>query len=285
MVVAPDGLMPREFLDQWGIMSYINDALHKAQKEKESSYALYGDVVSAAGKKPDEGMTRAWVTVLLVILFTVTGLAAWRYWPHDPEMSGDMTLVQSPRVAAAEALAPRFAPRTEEIKKTPAADKTLVTEEKVKKKNAVFSDKMMKQGASPQPASGNAENLFAQALQKQREGNLEEAKELYKKVIRKEPSHFQAMNNLGVVYLKLKTYKWAIVRFNDAIDTKHNYVDAHYNLACLYAQKNDTKRSLFYLKNAVNFNPEVRQWVAQDDDFKNLAGLPEFNKIVQAGDR
>ncbi len=87
-----------------------------------------------------------------------------------------------------------------------------------------------------------------------------------------------------MVYLKLKSTNRPIIRFNEALNIKHNYVDAHYNLACLYAQKNDTKQSLFYLKNAIDFNPEVRQWAAQDDDLKNLADLPEFKKIMQARD-
>ena len=48
-----------------------------------------------------------------------------------------------------------------------------------------------------------------------------------------------------------KRYKRAIMRFKDAIKIKHDYSDAHYNLACVYAKKNNTDRSLLYLKNAV----------------------------------
>ncbi len=281
MVVASDGLKPPEFLDPWGVMSYINDALHKIQKEKESSYALYGEIVSSAGKKPEAGHKRALAVGLITIFFIAAGLAAWRYWPHDPETPEVVKLVQGPGVAVAEVAAPLPA----KVKKTPATNKDLVVKEKASKSNALILENKLKQNASPQQAAGEGEILFAQALQKQRDGRLAEAKELYKTIIRKEPRNFQALNNLGVVYLKLKTYKWAIIRFKDAIDVKHDYVDAHYNLACLYAQKNDTQQSLFYLKNAVNFNPEVRQWAAQDDDLKNLANLPEFNKIVQAGDQ
>jgi len=34
-------------------MSYINDALRKVQKEKESRYAAYDNIVSAPAKKRD----------------------------------------------------------------------------------------------------------------------------------------------------------------------------------------------------------------------------------------
>ena len=156
---------------------------------------------------------------------------------------------------------------------------------KEKKQNAMILDHELKQEASPQPLQFDPESLYAQALQKHREGRLEEAGKLYRQVLKKNPRHLQALNNLGVVHLKLKKYRRAIIRFNDALEIKHNYVDAHYNLACLYAQKNDTKQSLFYLKNAMDINPEVREWAIGDNDLKNLADLPEFNKILQTRDK
>ena len=79
--------------------------------------------------------------------------------------------------------------------------------------------------------------LFAQALESQREGKLEEAKKLYRKVVQIDQYNIQAFNNLGVIYMGEKNYKRAIMRFNNALDIKHDYVDAHYNLACLYAQR------------------------------------------------
>jgi tetratricopeptide (TPR) repeat protein len=71
------------------------------------------------------------------------------------------------------------------------------------------------------------------------------------------------------------------MRFHDAIKIKPDYPDAHYNLACLYAQKNDVPRSLLYLKNAIRFNPEVRKWAKNDGDLKVLANLPEFKKLLE----
>jgi tetratricopeptide (TPR) repeat protein len=127
--------------------------------------------------------------------------------------------------------------------------------------------------------------LYAQALQKQNKGELEEAKALYKKVIKIDPRHVSALNNLGVIFMNQKMYKQAVASFNEALHIRHNYVDAHYNLACLYAQKNDAKQSLFYLENAIGFNPEVRQWAAKDADLKVLANLPEFTKLMQARDK
>jgi tetratricopeptide (TPR) repeat protein len=126
-----------------------------------------------------------------------------------------------------------------------------------------------------------SKTLFAQALERQREGKLEEAKKLYRKVVEIDQYNVQAFNNLGVIYMGEKNYKRAIMRFNNALDIKHDYVDAHYNLACLYAQKNDVPQSLFYLKNAIEFNPEVKKWAKNDGDLKALANLPEFKNLME----
>jgi tetratricopeptide (TPR) repeat protein len=84
-----------------------------------------------------------------------------------------------------------------------------------------------------------------------------------------------------VIYMSQRNYKKAITCFHDALNIKHDYVDAHYNLACLYAQKKDTQQSLFYLKNAIEFSPQARQWAKSDSDLKVLADLPEFKNLVE----
>lgn len=284
-------------------MSYINDALNKVQKEKESPYDSYGDIVSAEVDKPELGKKWSSVIGLLVIFLFAAGFVAFLYWPDVRETPRAVKLVPSPDILAAQPVqstspvnalhppAPQPALSTEVAAPLPAkiaeathSGKALTAEMKEKKQNAIRPDNKIKPEAPRLQALAETESLYVHALQKQREGRLEEARELYKKVIQKEPRRIQALNNLGVVHLKLKEYKWAIIRLNDALDIEHNYVDAHYNLACLYAQKNDTKQSLFYLKNAMDYNPEARIWAAKDEDLKNLADLPEFHKILQVWD-
>ncbi len=284
-------------------MSYINDALHKVQKEKESPYASYGHVLAAQSEKRGPGRKLAFAAVMVIILFFAAGFAVWFYWPDNPQTPREISSAQHPGDAALKVV-PKPPPVTagqspvdpaaasESVVPSPAAgERSLAQREapdlKVKEKSRKVSIPEPKppKEALPQAAPADVGKLYAQALQAQREGHLEEAKELYKKVIQKEPRHLQALNNLGVVYLKMKRYKWAVRRFNDALTVKPDYADAHYNLACLYAQKNDTKQSIFYLKNAVDSNPEVRQWASRDEDLKNLAGLPEFGNIIKERDQ
>ena len=150
--------------------------------------------------------------------------------------------------------------------------------------------------ASPRGQTGRAEGTgtekstidsneidvrYAQALKRQNEGQLEQAEALYKKVLEIDPHHLASLNNLGVIFMQQNRNREAIASFSEALDKQSNYVDAHYNLACLYARKNDTKNSMYFLKKAIGFNPEAVQWAIRDNDLKTLANLPEFKKLVQ----
>ena len=47
-------------------MSYINDALRKVQKEKESRYAAYEHIVSASGKKLEP--SKKWLSIIGILI-------------------------------------------------------------------------------------------------------------------------------------------------------------------------------------------------------------------------
>ena len=237
-------------------MSYINDALRKSQKEKKTHYVAYDHIVSAAGKKSEP--SQKWLSIIgiLMVFFFAAGMIVFLYGLEDEKVPAIQRISAPPMVAPVVA--------------KPRPDK------KVEFKQHKTTTKVR-----TAQEIAESKSLFAQALQKHREGKLEEAKKLYRKVVKIDQYNVQAFNNLGVIYMGEKNYKRAIMRFNNAIDIKHNYVDAHYNLACLYAQKKDVPQSLFYLKNAIEFNPEVRNWAKNDGDLKALANLPDFKKLVE----
>lgn len=249
-------------------MSYINEALRKAQKDKKSDYAAYEPIVSAAGKKASG--TRKW--------FIIAGVAMLFLWAgavvallHRPEEKTIPAMTDV--IAAREAIvAPVATPPAEEI--APLVQKEAAP---AAKPAPVEIPAVIKEA----PGNNDAQALYAQAVQKQREGKLTEAKDLYKQVIKIDPKNIQALNNLGVVYMDQKVYKWAAIRLNDALKIKHDYPKAHYNLACLYAQQNNREQSLHHLQKAIGLNPEARTWAQTDEDFRVFADLPEFKKLME----
>jgi tetratricopeptide (TPR) repeat protein len=239
-------------------MSYINDALRKLQKEKGLPYEAYKNIVSASGKKPQHySKWLSLIGILIVFCFAV------------------VSIVFLNRLDDTKA---RIVPQAVILPSAPLVAKGI---------NPVKSDTLrLKKKLAPakiitQQERDKARVVYAQALQKQREGKLAQAKNLYEKVIKIDRRNVRAFNNLGVIYMGQKDYKRAIKYFNDALNVNNKYVDAHYNLACLYAQKKDTAQSLVYLKNAIEFNPEARQWATSDSDLKALHGLPEFIRLME----
>ena len=240
-------------------MSYINEALRKVQKEKESRYVAYENIVSADGKKLEQ--PKRWLSLMgiSIVFFFAAGIIVLLYWSEDKKM-----------------------PVIQRISAPPVVASAVVAEHKPDN-NTKVELKPQKTTAQVRIKQETAESkaIFAQALDRQRKGKLEKAKILYRKVVEIDQYNVKAFNNLGVIYMGEKNFKLAIMHFNDALNIKHDYTDAHYNLACLYAQKNDVPQSLFYLKNAIEFNPEVRKWAKNDGDLKALANLPEFKNILE----
>lgn len=293
-------------------MSYISDALRKARKVKSkdeeqvkrSIWSSLSGAAPAKGKKNDTWQKCYTVIGLSIALLYAVGIIVVMYWsdikpkiisaPRGPaRVTVDPITVpkaQNPPQQVQEAQAPKTAVLSE-AGATPAANgnmpKAAVVSAGAEMKGAQKFEPTA--DAEPDPpvkkVSGDPKRLYAQALEKQREGKLEDARKLYQEVIRRQPRNIKALNNLGVVHMKMKRYKWAIIRFNEAVKIKPDYVDAHYNLACLHAQLNNKSKSLDYLKKAIALNPDARSWAAQDGDFKGMVNLAEYKEIIQTQDQ
>jgi tetratricopeptide (TPR) repeat protein len=249
-------------------MSYINDALRKVQKEKKSYNVSYGHIISTPERKLDRPQKLLLLIGTLLVFFSVAGIMVLLYWPEDKKVQ------ETP-------LAMKPLPVQDKVNMLPAESQVVKETITVTNNKAGLKRKTISAETTLKPVTTDSKALYTQALQKQQEGKIEEAQSLYKKVIKIDRLNVQALNNLGVTYMSQGNYKKAITCFHNALNIKHDYVDAHYNLACLYAQKNDVPQSLFYLKNAIEFNPQARQWAKSDSDLKVLADLPEFKNLVE----
>jgi tetratricopeptide (TPR) repeat protein len=248
-------------------MSYINDALRKAQRERDNRYGKFGGIVAAASGGADRlGKRRvvlfAAAAIVLVSTALLFALQAWHPSPVEQK---------APQSSVAEPPAPPAAATGSGPKAAGAA-------------SAAVPDKDSR--AAVQPAAGTetvreAGARYGEALLAQRKGDLKRAEALYQEVLTLDTGHVRALNNLGVVYMALKKREKAIAVFGRAVVLKRDYVDPYYNLACLYAQGNETDESLWYLKIAAAIDGNVINWAKKDADMKNVAASPEFKKIME----
>jgi tetratricopeptide (TPR) repeat protein len=252
-------------------MSYINDALRKAQGQRDSRYERFGEIIApcpAGRDQPRKRRLAIGAAITLFVLISAGLLATFtvlhrpppvKKGPPAPVAAGPPATLQPPARQAAGATAAGQA--------TAAVTAPAGAQAEVKKEAT--------------PVLREAELRYKEALSAQRMGDHKGAEALYRKVLALDPGHVRTMNNLGVIFLAQKKREQAIALFSKAIVLKRDYVDPYYNLACLYAQANEIDESLWYLKVAMAIDGDVKNWVMKDDDMKNVAASPGFKKIME----
>ncbi len=212
-------------------MSYIHEALQKAQKEKNTKYPKYKKIFLVPRGKPGTFTVRPiWLISLFVILLAFA-LYSWL------DSRG---------------------------KETISAPKDLKPEANARSEVVVDS-----------------KELYDRARHFHKMGRVKDARRLYQKALMLDEGHVHALNNLGVIGIQEGNYSEARKSLENAIRLKPEYVDPHYNLACLYAVKGEVKKSLGHLKTAVSLDKSVREWARKDRDLQNLRGVPGFEEIIK----
>jgi tetratricopeptide (TPR) repeat protein len=213
-------------------MSYINEALKKAQEERDSRYLKYNNITDGSNKGGRRvGGKVFWCSVSVVLLsFLVYGAYAWLEPSHDK-------------------IQPAIGPE----------DPGLIGFKDDPLENRELYDK--------------ASNLF-------KLGRFQEAKKLYEAVVGLDPGYVDALNNLGIIYIRDGNFDAAKENLEKAVRLNPTHVESYYNMACLYAIKGQIDQGFEYLKKAVSLDNNVREWARNDSDLQGLKALDEFNQLL-----
>ena len=261
-------------------MSYINEALRKAQRERDNRYERFRGIIAACPGGADRLRKRRVVlfAAALIVLVSTALLLAVQALHQSPiaQKAPQSSVAGTP---APSAVATSSAPKAAGPVKAAVPDGDSWAAVRTGAAAAASS-------AAVQPPGGTqtvreADARYGEALLAQRKGALKRAEALYQKVLAFDPGHIRALNNLGVVYMAQKKRGKAIAAFGRAVVLKKDYVDPYYNLACLYAQANEIDESLWYLKIAATIDGNVINWVKKDADMKKVMASPEFKKIME----
>ncbi len=267
-------------------MSYIHEALKKAQKEKDLLASKGAWSTYSYGHQYGLGILKQKWTVTVCLIALSIGFSAYS-WLHSLNRlaSSDKAAssVNQAPVAPPDRPEPAASPSPTSSRKGPL--KFRVPKAKPEPiKRAVPSAKHRKkpQQAQPgKPESEKAMTLYSRALALQKQGRLQDAKRFYEAALKRSPQLASALNNLGAIYISEKNYAAARRVLDKAIRIKSGFVDPYYNLACLYSLQNDVSQSLSYLKKAVSVDEAARVWAKTDKDLQNLRGHSEYEKIIQ----
>jgi tetratricopeptide (TPR) repeat protein len=222
-------------------MSFINEALKKAQKEKDTNYIEYDTALSARGKgRTISRIGILWYSLLIIVIIA---LGVFIY-----------TLMSS--------------------RKEP---ETLITEKKQPPIRAVKKIPV----PAPKPDDDiDAKTIYSRAKKHHKQGNLQEAKKLYNESLKLDPGYLDSLNNLGIILINEKDYENGRRYLEKAIRLKPEHPDPYYNLACLFAITGITGQSLEYLKKAVSLDSAVIEWAKKDTDLESLRGIDEFENLI-----
>ena len=105
-----------------------------------------------------------------------------------------------------------------------------------------------------QPEHLDANNNLGIILQNS--GKLEEAKEYYKKAIDIKPDFAIGHNNLGGIHIDLDEFKEAEKNYRKALEFNPNYVEAHFNLGIALYELGNFEETILSYKKAIELKPD-----------------------------
>tara|TARA_B110000037_G_C17079866_1_gene489500 strand:+ start:380 stop:1693 length:1314 start_codon:yes stop_codon:yes gene_type:complete len=99
------------------------------------------------------------------------------------------------------------------------------------------------------------ERIFILAIENHKNNNFDVAKSLYNKIIKIDPNHEKAHNNLGVIYQSLGNSKKAKKYFEKVIEINPNYDDAQFNLGVIFQILGKQQKAKNCFEKAIEVNP------------------------------
>ena len=99
------------------------------------------------------------------------------------------------------------------------------------------------------------EETFNLATKNHQESKTDIAQELYNQVLKINPNHSAALNNLGVIYESLKDYQKAKDCYEKAIEINPNYINALNNLGVIFQELGEYQKAKDCYEKAIEINP------------------------------
>jgi tetratricopeptide (TPR) repeat protein len=100
---------------------------------------------------------------------------------------------------------------------------------------------------------------FNAALVYQQQGNSREAERLYRAVLGRDPLNFEALNNLGVLYVKVDRYGEAAAVLARAVEQRPSSAEAHHSLAMALRMLNRYEEATVPARRAIAIRPDYAE--------------------------
>jgi len=119
---------------------------------------------------------------------------------------------------------------------------------------------------------------FNEAVRESEKGNISGAKRLYRSILTEQPSHIEALNNLGVIAMKEGNSKEALFYFNKVLQYKKDYGKAYNNIGLLMMKDGQKNLAEEYFRKSIELGGGI-------DPSLNLAALLRTEKRFEEAGR
>ena len=100
------------------------------------------------------------------------------------------------------------------------------------------------------------ESLHTMAMYEQNQDNVNEAIDLYNKILQLDPSYNDAHLNAGILQLSIDSLDEAEQHFNLLINTNPSYGEAYYYRGLTWEMKGKTEKAIADYQSSINLNPD-----------------------------
>ena len=97
--------------------------------------------------------------------------------------------------------------------------------------------------------------IFNRAVKNHQEGKTDIAQDLYNQVLKNNPNHSQALNNLGIIFKGLGDNQKAKECYEKAIEINPDYSDAYHNLAVIFQNLKNYQKAKECYEKVIAINP------------------------------
>ncbi len=122
--------------------------------------------------------------------------------------------------------------------------------------------------------------IFTVASQNHQKNNFKVAKNLYKKILKINPNHFESIFYLGVLLLESNNFDRAKQLFQKAIRIQPNYAPAHNNLGIIFNALEEAQKAISSYQKAIRIQPNYAP--AHNNLGMEFQELGEFEKAISS---
>lgn len=102
----------------------------------------------------------------------------------------------------------------------------------------------------------NISESFQSALEYHQRGDIQQAENIYREILKIEPDNFSALHHLGLIYYQRRNYDIAIDYIKKALLVNPNNSHAYYNLGNIYKEKGLINEALESFQKAIDLDPK-----------------------------